>query len=169
MSDINQNSIWSQVDGSNNQTPPTGWPEGQMPSTVNDCARARMGAIKRWYDRIGPTVVSTGSANAQVLGYTVAPTALVRGDTFSFLPGFTNTGPATITITGSGSPAIPVLANGTALVGNEIVLNVPCMVQYDGTSFHIVGGIPRSVLAGYLPLTGGSLSGNLFVQGGVDV
>jgi len=37
---------WSTTAGNNNTTPPDGWPEGQAPSTVNDCAREMMAAIK---------------------------------------------------------------------------------------------------------------------------
>jgi hypothetical protein len=37
---------WSTTAGNNNATPPDGWPEGQAPSTVNDCARENMAAIK---------------------------------------------------------------------------------------------------------------------------
>lgn len=37
---------WSTTAGSNNATPPDGWPEGQAPSTVNDCAREMMAQIK---------------------------------------------------------------------------------------------------------------------------
>lgn len=37
---------WSTNASNNNATPPDGWPEGQAPSTVNDCAREMMAGIK---------------------------------------------------------------------------------------------------------------------------
>lgn len=37
---------WSTAAGSNNASPPNGWPEGQLPSTVNDCAREMMASIR---------------------------------------------------------------------------------------------------------------------------
>lgn len=37
---------WSTIAGNNNATPPDGWPEGQAPSTVNDCAREMMASIR---------------------------------------------------------------------------------------------------------------------------
>jgi hypothetical protein len=37
---------WSPAAGSNNEAVPDGWPEGQLPSTVNDCAREMMAAIR---------------------------------------------------------------------------------------------------------------------------
>jgi hypothetical protein len=39
---------WSTNAGSNNATPPDGWPEGQAPSTINDCAREMMAAIRTY-------------------------------------------------------------------------------------------------------------------------
>lgn len=38
--------LWSTTAGSNNSATPDGWPEGQAPSTLNDCAREMMAAIK---------------------------------------------------------------------------------------------------------------------------
>lgn len=40
---------WSTTPGNNNSAPPDGWPEGQAPSTVNDCARQMMADIKTAY------------------------------------------------------------------------------------------------------------------------
>lgn len=37
---------WSTTANNNNATPPDGWPEGQAPSTVNDCAREMMAQIR---------------------------------------------------------------------------------------------------------------------------
>lgn len=37
---------WSTTPGSNNTAPPDGWPEGQAPSTVNDCGREMMSSIR---------------------------------------------------------------------------------------------------------------------------
>lgn len=47
MSDIKD---WSDSAGGNTANPPDGWPEGQAPSTVNNCARENMAAIRRWYE-----------------------------------------------------------------------------------------------------------------------
>lgn len=38
--------LWSTTASSNSATPPDGWPEGQAPSTVNDCAREMMAQIR---------------------------------------------------------------------------------------------------------------------------
>lgn len=41
---------WHLAAASNNATPPDGWPEGQAPSTVNNCAREMMAAIRAQWD-----------------------------------------------------------------------------------------------------------------------
>lgn len=71
--------LWSTTPGSNNSTPPDGWPEGQAPSTVNDCAREMMAAVRTYaqgaefFDHgMSPTFVST-------------TTFTVPGDQSSFL------------------------------------------------------------------------------------
>ncbi len=43
---------WNTTAGNNNSTPPDGWPEGQAPSTVNDCAREMMAQIKTMVNNI---------------------------------------------------------------------------------------------------------------------
>lgn len=61
---------WSNTAGANNAAPPDGWPEGQAPSTVNDCAREMMAAIRTMATNIefidlgnSPTYVSAVSFN----------------------------------------------------------------------------------------------------------
>lgn len=60
--------LWSTTAASNASAPPDGWPEGQAPSTVNDCAREMMAAIRTglndlangWVDLgFSPTFVSS--------------------------------------------------------------------------------------------------------------
>lgn len=71
--------LWSTTAASNNSATPDGWPEGQAPSTVNDCARELMAAMRtyaqdaQWFDHaMSPTFVST-------------TTFTVPGDQSSFL------------------------------------------------------------------------------------
>jgi len=49
MADI---SAWSPVDESNTAAPPNGWPENMQVSGINNCARAMMGAVRRFYDKL---------------------------------------------------------------------------------------------------------------------
>lgn len=137
MSDL-ESTNFSETAASNNAATPNGWPEGQAPSTVNDCARELMGALKREWDRSGPTVTSGGSANAQTLTYTAAVAALVRGQKYSFIAGFTNTGATTLAV--SGLTATAVRLNNAALVGGEIVVGLSYSVVYDGTAYQLMAG-----------------------------
>lgn len=58
--------LWSTTAAANSATPPDGWPEFQAPSTVNDCAREMMAAVRTGLNDIqfvdqghSPTFVST--------------------------------------------------------------------------------------------------------------
>lgn len=58
MSDLSTTS-WSEVDASNNQTPPEGWPAGMFANAVEGAARMNMGAVKRFWNRINPVYLAT--------------------------------------------------------------------------------------------------------------
>lgn len=130
-------STWSETDGSNNSASPNGWKSGVMlPSQVEPTARAMMGAVKRFYNHVNPTVTSGGAANAQTLTYSVAPTAYVAGDSYTFKVGFTNTGAATLNVNNLGATAVQ--NGGNALIGNELNAGDYVSVVYDGTNFQLV-------------------------------
>lgn len=59
-------STWSVVAASNDMAVPNGWPEGQPPSSVNDCARENMAAIRTWYN--DPIWIDYGTAVSYVSG-----------------------------------------------------------------------------------------------------
>lgn len=59
-------STWSTTAASNNAATPDGWPEGQAPSTVNNCGREMMAAIRTWFEdaqwiNFGHTPTRTGN------------------------------------------------------------------------------------------------------------
>jgi hypothetical protein len=98
--------------------------------------------------------VSTGTANAQIIGVPHGLAALVDGVTLSFIvgPGLSNTGAATLQVgTGGGalgplsivkdSPAGPI-----ALVGGELVAGNRIGVQVRSTAFHLVNVAQGSVV-----------------------
>lgn len=82
---------------------------------------------------------STGSANVQAITVPEGITgsvALVAGQTFNWLPGFTNTGATTLNVNGVG--AVPILRmNGAQLSGGEIVINAPATVIFDSAQFRL--------------------------------
>lgn len=137
MSQINS-SNWSETAASNNAATPNGWPEGQSGASMNDCAREMMSAIKIWYNRISPTVIAGGTADALTLTYGTSPGALVSGMTFAFYAGAaSNTGAATLNINGLGAVAIKRRDGSTALSAADITANTLCAVTYDGTAFRL--------------------------------
>lgn len=44
---------WSTTASANNNSPPDGWPEGMMPSAVNNTAREMMATLRAWYEDPG--------------------------------------------------------------------------------------------------------------------
>jgi hypothetical protein len=86
MAELSDNANWFETDASNQTSTPHGWPEGQMPSTVNDCARAMMGGLKRFWNRVNPVVTVTPSGAAWTLTTSnpAYPTAYVEGESYTF-------------------------------------------------------------------------------------
>jgi hypothetical protein len=77
-----------------------------------------------------------GTGNAITLTPSPAITAYGAGQRFYFVPGSTNSGATTVAI--SGLAAKNIFLNGAACVGNEITLNIPATITYDGTQFNLV-------------------------------
>jgi len=133
-----QSSDWSTTPASNNATPPNGAPEGMSSTTYNDVLREMMAQLKTWYNRISPTVIAGGTADALTLTYSPAPTSYVSGMTFSFYAGAaSNTGAATLNINSLGALAITRRDGTTALSAADITANALCTVTYDGTAFRL--------------------------------
>lgn len=159
MPDISQSS-WAESDAANTAAPPNGWPENQAPSTVNDCARMMMGAIKRFWTRINPAAASAGAGSAYTLTPAVALAAYVTGEIYSFRANHTNGGPATLNISGLGAKAIKRYVAGAKadLAAGDLQSGQPVQVCYDGTDMVLqsptgAGALSSSELAGALDAT----------------
>src|SRR3990167_5678692 len=77
------------------------------------------------------TITATGPAT-----FTYAAGRFVR-----FIPAGTNSGATTINITPSGGSALGarnIFMGGAALVGDEIRINIPCLLADDGTRFNLL-------------------------------
>lgn len=86
-----------------------------------------------------------GTANSQTGTIDALVTALRADQLFIHTPSITNTGPTTVTYTPSGGGALAaknVFAGGAALVGGEMMINVPTILQFDGTQLNIIGSLP---------------------------
>lgn len=142
------NADWSVTDASNISPSPNGWPNGTFPNQVEPIGRQTMGAIKRWWERAGPALPTTGSANAYIYTPTNTsyPTAYVQGDVYCAIANFTNTGAATININGLGAVNIfgPSSGSIAALSGGEIASGQVFAVGYDGTKFQLLTPTSKS-------------------------
>lgn len=139
MADI-ESTLITEVAASNTAASPDGLPGGSSPLIVYAEGREELAMEKRWWNRANPTVTSGGSANVQTLTYGVAPLLYVRGQPYSFIAGFTNTGTATLNVSGLGAKNI--FADNKALAGGEIQAGMVVTVFYDGTQFQIVSTRP---------------------------
>ncbi|MFA6125538.1 hypothetical protein [Sphingomonas sp.] len=64
---------YSTTPASNNSSPPNGWPEGQAPSSVNNCAREMMARMREWYQDaewigLGHTINSASGSDIVLSG-----------------------------------------------------------------------------------------------------
>lgn len=99
-----------------------------------------MAALKADWNRRGPTTTTGGSANAQTIAFTGRTVqSLVRGQTYSFIAGFSNTGATTLKVDSLTATAIRY--QNAALTGGEIVAGQTYQVVYDGTAYQIVSPI----------------------------
>lgn len=108
--------------------------------------------IAAWRDEMawGTLTLTTVAGTANAITATLAtagsvtfgPTSYVTGSRFLLTPASTNTGATTLNVTspagGSALGAKNVFWNGAACVGGELRASVPCVVEYDGTQFHII-------------------------------
>lgn len=134
MAEIANNGVFSQTDASNNGSLP-GISGSSAPSQIDDSIRALIGAVKREHDWRNFTVTSTGSSNAYVLTYSVAPAAYYTGQAFGFKTNFAVTGAATVNVNTLGAKTIKKLVSGakTDLASGDISSGDYIAVVYDGT------------------------------------
>jgi Chaperone of endosialidase len=106
---------WNATDNANTAAPPDGWPEGQQPSSVNDCGRMMMGALRREHDRITAQIGSVaGTIN----------TTTINATTISTTGAITASGPITGTAlnsSGNASVAGTLTAQNLSVTSNAVV------------------------------------------------
>jgi len=164
MPDLSDSAVFFEADASNSAGTDPSWPERMLPTKVNDSARALQGAITRFRNRTGPTLQSAGTANAQTLTYTVAPTAYVTGDVYEFTvgTGLTNTGATTLNVNGLGAKNI--LLGPYPLTGRELRETQLVHVGYDGTQFQLLRGL-TPVATGFTPANPAGRTGAAVMMG----
>lgn len=139
---------WSKTAGSNNASPPDGFPEGMAPGSVNDSAREVMAQVRRWAEQeVSATYASdTGSANAYAIAPAVAPSAATpytTGAIYWFKAANANTGASTLNASGRGAKTIKKFTgSGIAdLAAGDILANQLVAVVYDGTNMVMISPV----------------------------
>lgn len=159
---------YSTTAGSNNATPPNGWPEGMAPSAVNDSARAMMARLREWYQDaewidLGSTVLSVSGQDVTLSGdltalYRDGQAVRIDGDEGTITAVALSVGNTVLTIDGFTPPA----SITTLEVG----------IVY-GTVRRMVNGATVLEIAtsgGALALTGNmTISGTLAVTGALTI
>lgn len=113
-------------------------PQGQAVSRPGASASAQLSST-------APIVACTDTGTVNSILCTVPNvTAYARGMTVYAIPAAGNTGAVTINVNGLGSVA--VTKNGSAaLSGGELLTGAVAQLQYDGTRFQVLNGLPGSI------------------------
>ena len=130
MAEINSLNV---VDASNTAR----FPENQLPSTVNNGARALEGIIARWDKDTNASLSAGGSANAITISANQTLSAYYDGLVIAFEAGATNTGAVTINVDSVGVKSLKKNVTEDISVG-EIISGQKVIAIYDGTNFQIV-------------------------------
>ncbi len=135
------------------------------PSDVNNDFRAKDGAFSRWLLDLGGAVTVSGTntyaatLNQGFTAYGTAAGNIINGTVIAIKPVNSNTGASTFNPNAIGAKAIR-LQGDTALSGGEMVANGIYLLRYD-TAYNSAAGAWVLINSGYLPLSGGTLTGDL--------
>jgi len=161
---------WSQTASADATADPTiNWSEGQVPSSINDSARAMMAATAKYRDDIAGALVTAGTSTAYVVTSNQQFDALphLNGQIIAFTPHVTNGAPATLNVDSLGAKSLRSAPNADLPAGT-IVQGTPYIAVYnhaDG-SFYLHGfyGNPYNIPIGAsLEFWGSSAPNSSFV------
>jgi hypothetical protein len=130
MAEINSLNV---VDASNTAR----FPENQLPSTVNNGARALEGIIARWDKDTNGSITPGGTADVITIAANQTLSAYYDGLVIAFEAAGTNTGAVTVNVDALGAKSI-VKPDGSAMAAGDIVSGSKVIIIYDGTNFQIV-------------------------------
>lgn len=143
--------LWSKTAADNDDADATvNWLEGQLPSTVNNSARAMMASWASWRDDNNGTLSTAGSSNTYTIAAPNVSYTLIDGLTISARANHTNTGAATLNVNSLGAKAIRG-AGDVALVANQIKSGAHYKFQYNSSANSAAGA--WMVINETLPLT----------------
>jgi len=177
---------WSTTAASNNFTPPDGWPEGQLPSTVNDCAREMMASVKtfardaEWFDHdMTPTYVNANSFTTPGNQLTILEVGrkvkLYDGSStiYRYIAAASYTSVTTVSLdTGTAitsslsSFAVAIVSQTNPALPNRINLGFSQIGVLSASSIAVVGGVQ---MGGQLITGNGTTSQPAVIMDTVDV
>jgi hypothetical protein len=175
MADLSDGANWFETDASNNKAPPNGWPEGMMPSGVNDTARGDKGALKRFWDRINPVqqVAPVGNIWTFTTSNTAYPTGYVEGEIYAFLADADGVGGDQFQVNALGPK--PIWKNTgpawTPVLAKDIASAHQVSLIYNGS---LASGTGAFILTNpFVPISGDgaggiSAAGNISAAGGIS-
>jgi len=119
-------STWSTIADNNNMAVPNGWPEGQPPSSVNDCARLMMATIRtqmndaQWFDwGFEVERASNNSFQATDAGGDAVPVFEV-GRRIKLISDSTIYATVTAVVNGAGITTVTFLSDGLPLMSKKL-------------------------------------------------
>lgn len=127
----------------------------------NGTARTDAMTVGQAQDNGATHMTSTGSSNAYVLTPSPAITSYSEGQRFTFKASFSNSGAATVNISGLGAKDIKKYVS-TALDANDIPSGKVVEIRYDGTNFQLTNPSTIEILGDTSPQLGGALDANGF-------
>lgn len=139
-------------------------PAGDQRKEGDDHIRLIKKALQQTFPHVtGPYLpTSTGTAANQAITHTFGPASYIQGMIVAWVAGFNSNGPMTLAVNGLG--AKNVYMAGSPISAGNIVQGSLVVAIYDGVQFQIFGS---AGIGGYLPITGGTLTGSLNVQGAI--
>jgi hypothetical protein len=163
MPDLSDAVNWSEIDANNNQTPPNGWPEGMMPSGVNDAARADKGALKRFWNKVNPVqyITPSGGVYTFMTASAAYPAAYVNGEIYCFHPTTGSVGGDHFQVNALGPK--PIVKRGMPGVGGIQPIIAGDLQQNGGAQLvyydSYAGGGGFLLLNPYVPVYGDGVGG----------
>lgn len=147
------------------------WREGQLPSTVNNSARAMMSEIRKFYDQLVAGTLVYGACGGTGAAYTMstspAPTAYSTGQHFLTIANTASTTTApTLNVAGLGAKILK--RDGTALATGAISNGTMIWGTYDGTDIQIITNTSSTLSNPNLTGTVTGPSGT-WDSGGIDI
>lgn len=122
-------------------TPASNQPNGdtETPNTIDDHIRRVYAFLAELFG--GHVLTGVAGTNAITGASSLTDSGYQIGQVYTFIPANTNTGATTLNISAKGAGAVKL--SGNALVGGELVANVPVAVMVTAATpvFEIVGGL----------------------------